>query len=146
MDMAPAPAGADARQFTRTILNRDRRRIRLLASMTTLFWVLATASVICLCPFYVIIIAPRLRAYEAGRANLQNDWNEWARAGEYVAYWILPCILFLLLAAIFTILLILLSRRATLRQINVSLAEISEQLKLLRQAPPGEPREPTGTA
>jgi hypothetical protein len=49
------------------------------------------------------------------------------------------------LAAICTVLLILLSRRATLRQINASLLEISEQLKQLRQLPPSEPRIPTGT-
>jgi hypothetical protein len=76
---------------------------------------------------------------------LQNDWNEWAMAGDLAAYWILPCIISLLLAAVCTVLLILLSRRATLRQINASLVEISEELKLLRQSPANRPRESTGT-
>jgi hypothetical protein len=47
---------------------------------------------------------------------------------------VLGCIISLLLAAICTVLLTLLSRRATLRQINASLLEISEQLKQLRPA------------
>ena len=145
LDMAP-PAAPDPRQSTRKILERDRRRIRLLAGLATLFWILATAGIVCLCSFYVTMVAPRLRAYKAGRAQLQNDWNDWAMAGDWAAHWILLCIISLLLAAVCTVLLILLSRRATLRQINASLVEISEQLKQLRQVPTGEPRGPTGTA
>jgi hypothetical protein len=146
LDVAPAPAAADPRQLTRQILERDRRRIRLLAGLATLFWILTAAGIICLCPFYVIMIAPRLRAYQAGRAQLANDWDAWAMVGDWAAYWILACIISLLLAALCTVLLILLSRRATLRQINASLAEISEQLKRLGQLPPSEPRGPTETA
>jgi hypothetical protein len=42
----------------------------------------------------------------------------------------------LAMAALATILLVLATRRATLRQINASLLEISQQLKELRQTPP----------
>jgi heme exporter protein D len=146
LDMAPSPAASDPRQLTRQILERDRRRIRLLAGLATLFWILTAAGIVCLCPFYVLIVAPRLRAYEAGRAQLANDWNDWAMVGDWAAYWILACIISLLLAAICTVLLILLSRRATLRQINANLVEISEQLKQMRQLPPIEPEVSTGTA
>ena len=41
----------------------------------------------------------------------------------------------LAMAALATILLVLATRRATLRQINASLLEISQQLKELRQTP-----------
>jgi hypothetical protein len=145
LDVAP-PAAPDPRQLTRQILERDRRRIRLLAGLATFFWILTAAGVICLCPFYVMMLAPRLRAYHAGRAQLANDWEAWATVGDWAAYWILACIIALLLAAICTVLLILVSRRATLRQINASLVEISEQLKQLRPLPPSEPRVPTGSA
>jgi hypothetical protein len=77
-------------------------------------------------------VAPRLRAYGAGRAQLENDWNDWAKAGDLAAKSSLACIFMLLLAAVFTILLIMHSRRATLRQINASLVEISKQLKELQ--------------
>ena len=146
LDMAPPPAAPDPRQLTQRILGRDRRRIRLLAGLATLFWVLTTAGILCLCPFYVMMVAPRLRAYQAGRAQLAQDWNDWATVGDWAAYWLLACILTLLLAAVCTVLLILFSRRATLRQINASLVEISEQLKQLRQPPPSEPRGSSGTA
>jgi hypothetical protein len=125
LDMVPAPAAPDPHQLTRKILEHDRKRIRLLAGLATLFRVLTTVGVLCLCPFYVMIVAPRLRAYQAGRAWLENDWNDWALVGDWAAYWILACIISLLLAAICTVLLILLSRRATLWQINASLVEIS---------------------
>jgi hypothetical protein len=146
LEMVPAPAAPDPRQLTRQILERDRRRIRLLAGLATCFWILTAAGVVCLCPFYVIVVAPRLHAYQAGRAQLANDWNDWALVGEWAAYWILACILSLLLAAVSTVLLILLSRRATLRQINACLVEISEQLKQLRQVPTSEARGAAGNA
>jgi len=146
LDRASAPAPSDPRLLTQKILDRDRRRVRLLASLAMLFWVLTTVGVVCLCPFYLIMVAPRLRAYQAGRARLENDWDAWARVGDWAAYWTLGCILSLLLAALCTVLLILLSRRATLRQINASLMDISEQLKHLGQLPPSESRGAAGRA
>jgi hypothetical protein len=144
--ITPPPAAPDPRQLTQKILERDRRRIRLLAGLAIFFWMLTTAGIVCLCPFYVMVVAPRLHAYQAGRAQLANDWNDWAMAGEWAAYWVLACILSLLLAAVCTVLLILLSRRATLRQINASLVEISEQLKDLGRLPSSETRGATGNA
>lgn len=136
----------DSRQLTHEILQRDSRRIRRLTYLTALFWMLTAASVISLCPFYIIVVAPRLQAYQAGRAQLENDWNDWAMAGNLAAGWIFACIVFLLLAAGCTIFLILFSRRATLRQINASLLEISERLKQLRQPLPSEPPATPGRA
>jgi hypothetical protein len=133
LDMAPSPPVTDPRQLTRNILERDRRRVRLLAVLATLFWFLTAAGIVCVCPFYVVIVAPRLRAYQVGGAHLDNDWSDWARVGDWAAYWILGCIISLLLAATCTVLLILVSRRATLRQINANLVGISEQLKQLSQ-------------
>jgi len=146
LNLDSTSAGPDPRLLTQKILDRDRRRVRLWACLATVFWILTTAGIVCLCPFYVMIVAPRLRAYQAGRAHLENDWNDWALAGDWAAYWILACIITLLLAAMCTVLLILLSRRATLRQINASLVEISEQLKLLAQLPTKEIRGASGNA
>jgi hypothetical protein len=142
LGMAPATTVPDPRQLTAKILDRDRKRIRLLAGLAALFWFVTAVGIVCVCTFYVMVVAPRLRAYQAGREQLENDWNDWAMAGDWAAYWIVACILALLLAATCTVLLTLFSRRATLRQINASLVEISEQLKQLRQ-PMSEPRVPT---
>lgn len=144
--VAPTPAAPDPRQLTEKILDRDRKRIRLLVGLAALFWILTTAGIVYLCVFYAMLVAPRLRAYQAGNAQLENDWNDWAMAGDWAAYWLAACIIALLLAATCTVLLILFSRRATLRQINASLVEISEQLKQLRQLPLSESRAPTGSA
>jgi hypothetical protein len=146
LDLASSPAAPDPRQLTRQILERDRRRIRLVAGLATFFWILTAVGIVCLCPFYVMNVAPRLRSYHAGRAQLANDWEVWALVGEWAAYWLLACIISLLLAAICTVLLVLLSRRATLRQINASLMEISDQLKQLRQSSPCETQGSKGTA
>jgi hypothetical protein len=132
LNLDASPAVADPKTLTRTILGRDRRRIRLLAGVATLFWILTAAGVVCFCPFYLQNVAPRLRAYHAGRAQLQNDWGAWATVGEWAAYLVLACVISFVLAAVSTVFLILLSRRATLRQINASLVAISEELRQLR--------------
>jgi hypothetical protein len=142
LDSARAP---EPRQLTQRILDRDRRRIRSLVVLATLFWLVTAAGIVSLCPFYVIMVAPRLRAYQAGRAQLANDWNDWATVGDWAVYWILACIITLMLAALCTVLLILLSRWATLRQINASLLAISEQLKQLTQPPSSGTRVTTGS-
>ena len=146
LDAAAAPAALDPRQLTRNVLERDRRRIRLLAGLVVFFWTLAIAGLVWLICLYLLYVDPRLRAYGAGRAHLENDWNDWALVGDWAAKSILACLIALLLAAVCTVLLILLSRRATLRQINASLLEISAQLKLLQPIPPREPRGPPEAA
>jgi hypothetical protein len=134
VDLDPAPAVPDPRQLTRKILEGDQRRVRLLADLAILFWILTTAGIVCFRPFYVLVVAPRLQAYQAGRAQLKNDWDDWAIAGDWPSYWILACVIALLLAALSTVLLIITSRRATLRQINASLVVISEQLRQLQSS------------
>jgi hypothetical protein len=136
LDVAP-PAAPSPRELARRIVARDRRRVRLLAGAAVLFWLLATAGVVWLTAFYMLYITPRLRAYAAGRAQLQNDWEAWAWVGDLAAKSTLACVLTVFLAAISTVLLVVLSRRATLRQINASLMEITEQLKAGQ--PPGGP-------
>ena len=131
LDAAPP----DARAVTGVVLARDRRRLRLLAGLAVVFWVVTAAAVVGVCPFYVMMVAPRLRAYHAGRAQLGNDWEAWATVGEWGAYLLVGCTLSFLAAALCTVALVLLSRRATLRQINAGLAEISEQLRQLRPPP-----------
>src|SRR5437867_1866083 len=78
LDMAPATAGP--RQLTQQILQRGRWRMRLLAIVTILFWTLAVAGAVSLVAFYFLQVDPRLRAYAAGRAQLQKDWDAWAMA------------------------------------------------------------------
>ena len=129
LDTTPKPSDIDPRQMARNIVQRDRRRIRLLAGVSAAFWIAATGGVVWLATMYFVMVEPRLNAYAAGRAQLETDWKDWARAGDMAARSLLVCLAALLLAAISTVVLILLSRHATLRQINASLSELSELMK-----------------
>ena len=146
----------DARQLTADVMRLDRGRVRLLAACSIFFWVLAAAGLL----FLVfgldrLVVFIRIRdfpgfipatpnktgaapATSPADAERIRDWQMlhgteplhhglWVVAGAIVS---------LLLAALFTVLLVFSSRRATLRQINVSLMEISEQLKQLRRPAP----------
>jgi hypothetical protein len=126
LDTTPKPSDIDPRQMARNIVQRDRRRIRLLAGIAAAFWIAATGGVVWLATLYFVMVEPRLNAYAAGRAQLETDWKDWARAGDMAARSLLVCLAALLLAAISTVVLILLSRHATLRQINASLSELTE--------------------
>jgi hypothetical protein len=137
LDTAPPAPALDPRHLADNIIGRDRRRLRWLAGLAGLFWTLTAGGLVWFSTVYLMYVAPRLRAYAAGRAQLENDWNDWARAGDLAARSLLACMFALLLAAVLTILLVLHSRRATLRQVIVGLAEISKQLKEL-QPPPVE--------
>ncbi|MCI0455931.1 MAG: hypothetical protein L0Z62_02990 [Gemmataceae bacterium] len=141
LDMTAPAAAPDPRQLTRNILGRDRRRVRLLTCLSLFFWLLAVAAVGLLVWFYFMYLAPRLNAYVAGRADFERDAAIWLDVGNMSVLVILGCVVALFLAALCTVRLILVSRRATLRQINANLAEISEQLKLLR---PSSARESPG--
>jgi hypothetical protein len=138
LDMGPN-ASADPRLMARRILDRDRWRVRILTALTAVLWVAAAAGVVALITCYHVIVSPRLQAYHAGRAQLEQDWRDWALAGDIASKGMMMSVLVLLLAAVCTVLLIWYSRRVTLRQINANLVVISEQLRLLTQ-PPGEPR------
>ncbi len=124
---------SDARWLTAKIVKRDRHRVRLLAGLTILFWLLAVAGVVVLIYTYLTALDPRLGAYAAGGREFQQDAGVWVVIGRVTAWIFLGCVTVLLLAAFSTVLLIFSSRRATLRQINASLMQISEQLNQLRQ-------------
>jgi hypothetical protein len=129
LDTTPKPSDIDARHMARNIVQRDGRRIRLLAGVSAFFWIAATGGIVWLATMYFVMVEPRLNAYAAGRAQVEADWKDWARAGDIAARSLLLCLASMLLAAISTVVLILLSRHATLRQINASLSEISDRLR-----------------
>jgi hypothetical protein len=128
LDTTPKLSELDPRNLARNIVQRDSRRIRILAGIATFFWVVATVGIVSLAVYYVMLIEPRLNAYAIGQAKLESDWRDWALAVNIAAKGVILCIVSFFLAAISTVLLILFSRQATLRQINASLSELSEQL------------------
>lgn len=128
LDTTPRPSEIDPRSLARNIVEWDCSRIRVLATLASIFWVAATAGIVWLGVMYFVMVEPRLMAYSEGKAQLETDWKDWAMAGDIAARSLLVCLVTLLLAALSTILLIVFSRHATLRQINTSLGELSDRL------------------
>src|SRR5438067_2202231 len=114
------------------LIVRDRWRVRLLAGVTVLLWLAGIA-----CVLYMIfwfnrfIIAysplpPRTTEEASWRAEEQFHSKMELHHSLEACEAAVPA---LLLAALGTVWLVFSSRRATLNQINLSLAEISEQLR-----------------
>jgi hypothetical protein len=129
----------DPRLLAREISRRDQQRIRLLAGLSIFFWLLAAAGLVLLCiglDRFVVYV----RIANFLPAN-QNNINQMLRGTSLIHHsiWIVAgSVVSLFLGALGTIRLIITSRRATLAQINLSLMELSEQLKQLRRANPSE--------
>ena len=133
------------------MLRRDRWRTRILAFLSLLFWLAGTAGMMVLVyglNRFIIFMRisgafPRSPAFHAGAATqpdairlneASRDLSDW---GTLFIHHSMPyvggSIIALLLAALFTVMLIFSSRQATLNRINISLMQLSEQLRLLRE-------------
>ncbi len=136
---------ADPGRLRAELVVRDRWRIGLLGVVTALLWLVGIA-----CILYMIFWFNRfIIAYGPAPGNPANPeadrvwfWSEQFHAKMELHHSLEACeaaVPALLLAALGTVWLVFSSRRATLNQINLSLAEISEQLRQLRQTtrPPG---------
>ena len=108
---------------------RERRRVRRWAIATTLLWILAAAYFLGLLWSYMVFIHPVLNEFLTNPAAPARDNVVLGKVliVELKALLFWPVLL--AMAAISTTLFTLTSRRATLRQIQVSLANISAELK-----------------
>jgi uncharacterized membrane protein YbhN (UPF0104 family) len=152
LDATQLSGTPDARQLTWRILERDRRRVQLLSGLTIGVWIFAAVVILLVLVgsgYLFPLREARLQAEKAlereREARLQLEkgagkitaaprepFEENVKAALHKAT--LAAIAVLTLAALCTVFLVFASRRATLRQFNASLVEISEQLKELRQA------------
>jgi hypothetical protein len=129
IDLTPASA-ATAVQIDR-IIETDRRRIRLLTRLTVGLWIVAALGAIAIAVgSWFVFPAIALALNEAKEANQPN--TPFLMLAKLMAM----CIVFgslsfaiLVVAGLATVLLVFRSRRATLRQINANLLQISEELK-----------------
>jgi len=134
----------DARKTIERVLKRDRWQVRLLATLTMGLWLLAAAYISLWIFLWFTAMQPRLMAKAEDHATV-DDRVAWVQIGQWAAKSVAAVTAATLSAAIATVWLVFASRRATLRQVNMQLAEISEQLRQLQQAlakppsPAGEP-------
>jgi ABC-type phosphate/phosphonate transport system permease subunit len=141
-DASGTSAALDPRQLAEQVLRRDRRRVRLLTGLTLLLWLLAAAGIgLVLYGFYWHWVPKQMQLMKHTAEGVvdpdtrvrveQFHLDVVAKAVAVMAI----SVAILGVATLCTVLLIFASRRATLRQVNASLLEISEQLSQLRQGP-----------
>src|SRR5258708_7320957 len=124
------------------IIEADRRRIKWLTRITVGLWILALIGVVSIFVgggFVFPMIAKMLKEADGGRIDDAN--TPFLMLAKLTA----RCIVFgslsfaiLVAAGLATVLLVFRSRRATLRQINANLLQISEQLKQMGGTPPAK--------
>lgn len=143
----------DPRLLARDINRSDQRRIRWLAGLSIFFWLLAAAGLMLLVLglHHLVVYVRTADHYPAAqpkepfapRNQPHADTREiYMLRGTGMIHHSLGVVAgsvgALFLAALCTVLLVTTSRRATLRQINLSLMELSEQVRQLRAANPSE--------
>lgn len=137
LDASRLGLDADSRTLTVRVLQSDRWRVRLLSVVTIILWGFAAAGIL-LVLFVLLSLYPKQQAlmHDLQRGNLSETdrdhiqqvlWIITEKATAMVAVSVGA----LVLAALGTVLLVHTSRRATIRQLNASLFEISEQLRQL---------------
>lgn len=154
LNLSTGTGFADPKQLTHKILSQDERRVRRWTWVTIALWVLAALMVLwmfvamaLLMPFQAKIhqeMQARETVAEAGQSPLEGRLtDDELRAAQQsaqvftlmITLGVAGSVGMLGLATLSAVLLLLASRRATLRQINASLLEISEQLKAMRAGP-----------
>ena len=132
----------NVRQQTWKILERDRRRVWWLTALSITLWAAAILMVFAMLVAYGLVFPLQAKLRDPVElARLPPEMRQDAQFKAQVAFQMVTVgvtcsIGILAMAALATILLVLASRRATLRQINASLLEISQQLRELRQTSP----------
>ena len=134
-DAGAAPV-SDTRRQVQNVLRRDRRRVRVLTGLAVALWLAAAGGIGSLVYVGYAMVFPKLKSAafqpeRVPRAEAQALHTYVVGVGATLLG-VSVCIL--ALATLFTLLLVLASRRATLRQVNAGLLEVTEQLKQLRRA------------
>ena len=134
------PAALDAKALAAKALSKNRGRIRLLAALTILLWVLDFLMIPAIwLPFVAQMKERALRLIDTNGQVIPVTTEELTRTLADLMIHVsmvsgaILCVMTLasLLAAICTVWLVLTVRRVTLEQLSAGLAQISEQLRRL---------------
>ena len=158
------PALSTSDQQVMDTLHRQQRRLRWLTVTAVVLWSLAVLTSVGVLVFYTYFYAPKVRqilddygAYghlrersvqgtesEADAADRQPTLAEKALGLQFTMSYVMTKAILLIAVSVIilscgtlaTLLLVIFNRRVTLRQINHSLAQISQQLKALEATRP----------
>jgi hypothetical protein len=135
LDTAAIAAVPDAEEITRRVLQRDRRRVRLLAALTVFLWVTAALGIVLALGALVVVHPAMLQTIQPGAATGERERFEHVRLMmlEKSTAVVAISVAVLALAALGTVLLVFAGHDATIRRVNATLVEISERLKQLRR-------------
>jgi hypothetical protein len=125
-----AGGGAAGGGVIEALAARDRRRVRLLTALTVLLWLAAVLLVVTMIVMYNLFVIPKLK-HEAQDAG-QRVWSLISYVIGGGAALIGVAVIILAMATMTSLMLLFTSRRATLRQVQTGLAEVSEQLRQIR--------------
>lgn len=129
----------DAHAQTWRVLERDRRRVWWLTALTMTLWAGAILMVLWMLIAFALLFPLQAKLKDPAQLNrLPAEMRAQAQEKAQIVFQMITVgvtcsVGILALAALSTVFLVMASRRATLRQVNASLLEISEQLKALRQ-------------
>jgi len=130
--------GPNAGDLTAIVLRRDRRRMWLLGIGCVITWMLVVmlpwTTVL---PMLGNVVGHLAEITQNPTTNPADQREQWIRVLQIVKKGTLATfagsVLSMLAAAICTVSFIVVSRRATLRQMNAALADISAQLRQLKR-------------
>jgi hypothetical protein len=152
---AQIPPPPSSHEIAMSLVRRDQRRTWILAALSLVLWILGTAGMLLLVislnrlVIFIRVADMTFKPPAAQTLNSQaasdrqaptiiSDRDDRMLKGTSLIHHSLPLIggsvVALLLAAMFTVLLIFSSRRATLNRINISLAQIADQLQALQMS------------
>jgi hypothetical protein len=135
LDAAAIASVPDTKQITSQVLKRDRRRVRLLAALTIFLWVAAALGILLVLGAHLVVHPAMLQTIRHSESAADRERFEHVRLMmiDKTTAVVAISVAVLALAALGTVFLIFASHAATIRRVNASLIEISEQLKRLRQ-------------
>lgn len=156
IDGRASGSSAEGQEIAKEALRRDRRRVRVLTCLTVGFFLLTVIAIYFPVYFYYLKIAPAMEACRRDAVALEEQLDKVGAEGSkrdlldmtaritvaqgaafftihVITLWGIVFVLAVLAAAgVCTALLIVVTRRATLRQIQVSLSALSEQFDALQ--------------
>lgn len=136
VDAEAIAAVPDAHEITRRVLQRDRRRVRILAGLTIFLWSTAALGIVLVLLAHLVVHPHWLRNIQHADTAVERAHFERIRTMmlEKTTAVVVISVAVLTLAALGTVFLVFASHAATIRQVNATLVEISAQLRQLKQS------------